>query len=348
MKKILLIQAGFFLTLFSMILIVCVMMTGGDEDDSGDGAYGDGGIIAVGGNFTQDVLDHQPMVEKYAKEYNVSEYMVYLLAIIQVESGGTVEDVMQSSESLGLPPNSLSTEESIEQGCKYFSSLVASIKNNDCDISTAVQAYNYGGAYVGYVAQRGKVHSFELAKEFAKEYSGGAQVKYNNPVAAERGYDWRYNYGNMFYVDLINSYLEFPAGGNGAGTGKFIWPLPAQYTRISSPFGWRNCPFHGPELHPGIDIPAPAGTEIYASKAGTVETATYHSSLGNYIVLDHGDGTKSQYNHTLKMLVKKGDSVGQGQVIAKVGSTGSSTGAHLDFRIFVNGVNVDPSEQIGK
>ena len=92
---------------------------------------------------------------------------------------------------------------------------------------------------------------------------------------------------------------------------------PAQYTRISSPFGWRNCPFHGPELHPGIDIPAPAGTEIYASKAGTVETATYHSSLGNYIVIDHGDGTKSQYNHTLKMLVKKGDSVGQGQVILR-------------------------------
>lgn len=121
-----------------MILIVCVMMTGGDEDDSGDGAYGDGGIIAVGGNFTQDVLKHQPMVEKYAKEYNVSEYMVYLLAIIQVESGGTVEDVMQSSESLGLPPNSLSTEESIEQGCKYFSSLVASIK-----IMTAISALPY-------------------------------------------------------------------------------------------------------------------------------------------------------------------------------------------------------------
>lgn len=328
--------------LFSFILIFSVVILAGDGDDSG----GNSGVV-IGGNFTEDVLKHKIMVEKYAGKYGVSDYVTYLLAIIQVESGGTVEDVMQSSESLGLPPNSLSTEESIEQGCKFFSSLVASIEKNGCDISTAVQAYNYGGGYVSYVAQHGKVHSFELAKAFANKYSGGVQVKYNNPVAKEKGYDWRYNYGNMFYVDLINSYLEFSSGG-GTGTGKFIWPLPAQYTGISSPFGWRNCPFHGPELHPGIDIPAPAGTEIYASKAGTVETATYHSSLGNYIVVNHDDGTKSQYNHTLEMLVKKGDRVGQGQVIAKVGSTGSSTGAHLDFRIFINGVNVNPVEQIGK
>ena len=60
------------------------------------------------------------MVEKYAREYGISEYVNVLLAIIQVESGGTAEDVMQSSESLGLPPNSLDTESSIKQGCKYF------------------------------------------------------------------------------------------------------------------------------------------------------------------------------------------------------------------------------------
>ena len=58
------------------------------------------------------------------KEYGISEYVPYLLAIIQVESGGTAEDVMQSSESMGLPPNSLDTESSIKQGAKYFASLL--------------------------------------------------------------------------------------------------------------------------------------------------------------------------------------------------------------------------------
>ena len=76
-------------------------------------------------NLSAEVLKHQPMVEKYAREYGISEYVNVLLAIIQVESGGTAEDVMQSSESLGLPPNSLDTESSIKQGCKYFASPVS-------------------------------------------------------------------------------------------------------------------------------------------------------------------------------------------------------------------------------
>ena len=79
----------------------------------------------------------------------------------QVESGGTAEDVMQSSESLGLPPNSLDTESSIKQGCKYFASLLSSCKNQGIDdLNVAIQSYNYGGGYVGYVAGKGKKHTF--------------------------------------------------------------------------------------------------------------------------------------------------------------------------------------------
>lgn len=79
-----------------------------------------------------------------------------LLAIIQVESGGTLEDVMQSSESLGLPPNSLSTEESIKQGCKYFSELLAAAETKGCDLNSVIQSYNYGGGFLDYVAGHGK------------------------------------------------------------------------------------------------------------------------------------------------------------------------------------------------
>ena len=124
------------------------------------------------------------------------------------ESGGTATDVMQSSESLGLPPNSLSTEESIKQGCKYFASLLSSCKAKGMnDINVVIQSYNYGGGYADYVAKNGKKHSFNLAENFAKNKSGGTKVTYTNPIAVSKNGGWRYNYGNMFYVELVNQYL---------------------------------------------------------------------------------------------------------------------------------------------
>ena len=81
-----------------------------------------------------------------------------------MESGGTAEDVMQSSESLGLPPNSLSTEESIKQGVKYFSELLASSERLGVDLESVIQSYNYGGGFLGYVANRGNKYTFELAQ----------------------------------------------------------------------------------------------------------------------------------------------------------------------------------------
>ena len=159
-------------------------------------------------NLSADVLKHQPMVEKYARENGITEYVNVLLAIIQVESGGTATDVMQSSESLGLPPNSLSTEESIKQGCKYFASLLSSCKAKGMnDINVVIQSYNYGGGYADYVAKNGKKHSFNLAENFAKNKSGGTKVTYTNPIAVSKNGGWRYNYGNMFYVELVNQYL---------------------------------------------------------------------------------------------------------------------------------------------
>lgn len=120
------------------------------------------------------------------------------------------------------------------------------------------------------------------------------------------------------------------------GEGKYIWPLPG-HTKISSQYGYRICPYHGKELHPGLDIPAPSGTDVLATASGRVITARFHNSLGNYVEIDHGNGIVSRYAHNSKLLVKVGDTVKQGQVISKVGSTGSSTGPHSHFEIRVDG-----------
>lgn len=180
--------SGLFLMVFSLLLFVAILFS--DEQDGGFSNIHYGGV-----NVSAEVLAHKPMVEKYAKEYGVEEYVNILLAIIQVESGGTAEDVMQSSESLGLPPNSLSTEESIKQGVKYFSELLASSERLSVDLESVIQSYNYGGGFLGYVANRGNKYTFELAQSFSKEYSGGEKVSYPNPIAIPINGGWRYVYG---------------------------------------------------------------------------------------------------------------------------------------------------------
>lgn len=198
-KHILITFSGVFLLIFSLLLLVVVLFS--EEEDGGhDLSYG-------GANVSAEVLAHKPMLEQYAREYGIEDYINVLLAIIQVESGGTLEDVMQSSESMGLPPNTLSTEESIKQGCKYFASLLESAKTKGCDLNSVIQSYNYGGGFLDYVAGRGKKYTFPLAENFSKEQSNGVKVSYSNPVAIQKNGGWRYNYGNMFYVLLVSEYM---------------------------------------------------------------------------------------------------------------------------------------------
>lgn len=152
-------------------------------------------------SYTQDVKDA-------AVNEQIEDYVNYLLAIMEVESHGIGTDVMQSSESAGLPPNSFKTpQESIAQGAKYFASCVMKASEKECDINTAIQAYNFGTGFIDYVAENGKVYTLDLAIAFAEEKSGGKQVAYKNQIAINYNGGWRYAYGNMFYVQLVNQYI---------------------------------------------------------------------------------------------------------------------------------------------
>lgn len=115
--------------------------------------------------------------------------------------------------------------------------------------------------------------------------------------------------------------------------------------RLGSTYGYREAPTAGAStFHEGNDIPAPMGTPVVAYKSGTVSFVGDSGSGGNMVQIDHPDGTKSVYLHLQNgsFQVSPGQTVSQGQQIANVGSTGISTGPHLDFRIMVNGKYVDP------
>lgn len=121
-------------------------------------------------------------------------------------------------------------------------------------------------------------------------------------------------------------------------TGSFIWPVQG---RINSPFGWRSI-FGSYSYHSGLDIKASTGQSIKAADGGTVEFAGWKGAYGNLVIINHGNGYKTYYGHNSSLTVSAGDKVYQGQVIAKAGSTGRSTGPHCHFEIRVNGTQVNP------
>ena len=127
------------------------------------------------------------------------------------------------------------------------------------------------------------------------------------------------------------------------GNGKFGFPL-ASYTRISSTYGYRIHPITGTKkLHTGTDYAAPFGTAILAAEDGVVLTAGWNSGYGYCVTVNHGGGYVTLYGHCSSLLVSAGQTVKKGQTIAKVGSTGNSTGNHLHFEVRINGNPVNPS-----
>ena len=189
--------------------------------------------------FSDAVNGYRELVETCARKEGIPQETDALLAIMEIESGGRAEDVMQSSESLGLPPNTLDTEASVAQGCAYYAGLLrtaaeeglfspdtgpravrgrAGKKAEDAEKDGTVsgwdsgrqavfQAYNYGAGYLYFAKEHGG-HSRENAELFAELQSGGKQEPYSHPVARAANGGWRYSYGNMFYAELVEAELR--------------------------------------------------------------------------------------------------------------------------------------------
>ena len=133
----------------------------------------------------------------------------------------------------------------------------------------------------------------------------------------------------------------------GSSTGGFLYPLPYAVP-ITDAYGYRIHPLSGTyKWHNGVDLAAGSGTAIYATKSGTVTSACYNEAYGYMVTLDHADGVQTFYAHMTNYLVSTGETVRQGQIIARSGATGWVTGPHLHLDVQVNGEYVDPLEALG-
>lgn len=201
-------------------------------------------------------------------------------------------------------------------------------------------------AKAGVVAEQAALESLIGEKE---QQITAYQSDINNKEAAIKEYEEDIAAQNAVISALEKAVAEEKAkllAENGSvityDGGVFAWPAPA-YTRVSSDYGNRMHPTLGVEkFHNGIDLAAPTGSAILAAYNGKVVAADYNASMGNYVMIDHGNDLYTIYMHASALHVSRGETVAKGQQIAAVGSTGRSTGPHLHFGVRLNGSYVSP------
>ncbi|MFB4260947.1 lysozyme family protein [Shouchella clausii] len=304
------------LFVLALSIVIVAAVSGGDNittelEDTGENLFsGEYRFNAI----NKEVERYRPYFERYAKENGIEDYVEILMGMTMQESGGRLADVMQSSESLGLPVNTLGPEASIKQGVKYFSQVLDAA---DGDVELALQAYNMGNGFIDYAK---KHNNGKYSKELAQQFSTHMKNRLG----------WRV-YGDPNYVDNVMRYLE-PVGGTDFAGGSGKWALPLKNIRVTSGFGPRTHPITGQKgkFHGGLDFACTPADDILSVADGKVVEAI-HSNVGygNYVTVQHGSNEFSRYAHLSRIGVTKGDNVSQGDSLGKCGTTGSSTGNHL-------------------
>lgn len=176
--------------------------------------------------------------------------------------------------------------------------------------------------------------------------SGGPSIEYEDITAksiTELSKDISSLEDLMFYEEKQLNMLESLMLGHHIESMSYLSGRPIIKGWLSSYFGTRKDPFNGrPAMHKGVDFAGKEDADIIATAAGVVSWAGERSGYGHLIELDHGQGMKTRYGHNKVLLVSAGDVVTKGQVIARMGSTGRSTGPHVHYEILRNNQQIDP------
>jgi len=297
--------------------------------------------------FNSEVLYWQPVVEEWAEVYDILDWVPELMAIMQIESRGLIPDLMNSSASAGLPPNTLEYEESIVQGVRHLATLInhANTLGIGRDRLAIIQSYNFGIGYLDWLASRGQTHDIYLSAYYSRNVialSGGnltgERFDYINVISTGNGKPFLYIGGGNFHYAYLVRHLTFMMHVGGAYmVDGGILPLDPPFW-ITSGFGPRWGSHHA-----GIDLSSGFGAPIRAVKAGRVTRVVnnfgsndgflgHPGGFGNVVFIEHDGGIVTVYAHLMSTVPVRVDSeVAAGQVIGFQGNSGNSTGSHLHF-----------------
>lgn len=264
-------------------------------------------------NSFSDFLDRLSMIEEIAAadQRRLQELNEAAKVVEEAKVGLENEKISLETSKKELESSSEELEKSREEADKLLKQLIAT-----------------GEEYQKLLDEAEKKES-ETASQVDK-------LEYAYDAAKEREYQ-----------QWLASQPPKQTGGSANTVDGLTWLMPVNYTRFSSPFGYRVHPVYGDwRFHYGVDLSAPQGTPIYASRGGKVVYATYDSSSGYYVSINHLDGFTTKYLHMTHYIVSPGQYVAPGQIIGYVGSTGASTGPHLHFSVYYNGTAVNPAKYI--
>ena len=226
-------------------------------------------------------------------------------------------------------------QDEIDAAIKEWESAQAAEEAAAATISNVIASYNARKANERAAEQAVAAQAVAQAKQQVMEM---AQANYE---AIAAGYEPIYSEAQIQQI-AEEAQVGYVAGSQSSG---YVWPLPCSQ-RVTSRFGTRADPFTGESrYHSGIDIDGFGndGAPVIAAASGEVITASYDSSYGNYVIIDHG-GTSTVYAHMSGLAVSYGQTVSQGETIGYVGATGRATGTHLHFEVYVGDERVDPAQ----
>lgn len=267
--------------------------------------------ILFGARSFSDLLDKIDMIQEIAKS---DQLMMEKLKAMSEKIAGERADLETQMDDLNAAKDELAAQQAELETQRA--------ESDELLIQMAKEYESMSAEYADYEAMED-----ELSAQIAK-----SETDYFNALSREEA------------ARIAAAATQKPSNGSSAAPSSsgFVFPL-AYATKITDAYGYRIHPLSGTKKwHNGVDFAAGEGTAIYATKAGTVTTASYAEAWGNYVVINHGDGYSSLYAHMTNYIVSVGDTVSAGQTIGYVGSTGWSTGPHLHFTIYYNGSDVNP------
>lgn len=320
-----------------ILIILIIIMTigavcGGNESQNSS----DVSVLGL----SEKVLSYQPTIQNYALQYDIPDFVLLCMAVMEQESHGEGLDPMQSSEC-GLneryprtPGGITDPEYSIDVGVHYLANMIhgqaLTDPNDNANIRKVLAGYNTGSSILSYFAQTGLEATYDVIFDYNFNHLGRNES--NAKIHAQ-------------YPDNVLRYYS-PSGN--VIDGVIVYDTGYAFPVVGD---WHISQRYAGSAHTGVDIAAEQGTPVVASKDGVVsmvqnwdeQTTSGMQSYGNCIDISHQDNVTTRYAHLDSIVVKEGQPVVQGQVIGYVGNTGNSFGNHLHFEYRPDGVHQDPN-----
>lgn len=276
----------------------------------------------------EELVQAEANIEEKQDTFNKRLRVMY-----KTGNAGYIEILLSSSSISDF----LSRQDMLKSIAKHDTELIAYMKEQREIINTKKVELNTQKEKVEISKNKLVSRRRDLAQATRAKEDLMVRLKEDH-VALEKEYDSL----NDFAKEIESKIVKLQVNTNPFTGGKLNWPVPG-FNRISSPFGYRIHPIlKTKKYHTGIDIPAPTGNNVVAGESGIVILAENLGGYGKAVMVDHGGGIVTLYAHNSSILVSQGQSVDKGDTIAKIGSTGMSTGPHSHFEVRKNGAYVNP------